>query len=1006
MEQKRVFLLAVFITFLFSLNSIDAHALDPNVNLDDCEAAAYAKNENQENTHIESIYNACYACRTGDPNNTSSRYGTIWANSSSDRFAYSNNIINAKKGAEKVNVYLHGQYYTCRKNTNIGSADGMNAKYIKFTDNVGSAGNPGDENPYFEVKNDILDRIGSKEDQQNLVNNYTWSIPGETPAMATFNLKKYLEDHPDESAKKGLSIKVYIYRCPTGAPSATDASCWADSNPLTIIIKEDEDDTTPCEGCECDNSCGGGCEVHQPQEWINSNKYSGTTSTWSGVASNVDGFQNIDNQQKIWAKPGDVITFKHCYFPGAQSVLKSSGDHEEPTPTQTPKTPKKSDDPDLTVQKEVTTSTRIGEQDTPVETDNYFTISTSGQNLLADGMGFKLVDSQGFSAVGSNRFDGQVGKKDAATVLTTGKNTVKGQAAGKVISQSANTRVGTTSVVGHDTWNWNWTWTWQYTFTGDNTKRQAQGKGTGTGTHYNEGDNKWYEVEKHSDYAPTSSSAANVWIPYNYVNKTDPVDLRSEKIYAGQTFRINDLVARVEPKYNTVTQGKYATITPVTTIKLYSFYAKTMINAGGEQSATDGCAYYDSKGYFGCQVVKETKTTLNNNYSASGSIETLNAFSGTYAVRDLPAGYKFCVGASVWPAESNKDDKDMGNSGNNQTYYSKVTCEDIYKKPTFEVWGGNLYAAGGIKTLHGVKNNLASATTGDMVFDVNKTNKNIAFASWTEYSLVVGGTISGLASGTATAGGKFVSASDTLCKYSPLTMSNADCKNSNSGGALGKYSGAGQPKTTSETANGIRKEFLTSGRTLGGTKFNNSAALDLSDPANYTQKNNQRYTYITGDVTISASQPLEPNITHVIYATGNVIIASNLEYSDGPYTDVQQIPQYIIISDKSLYINSNVSKVASQLIIDKGIIYTCTNGMERITDPANAACSSQLKISGTVVAQKLKLDRTYGAATGNYSSLPAEIIDAGLVTTLWSGASESKAPSLHTVYTRELSPRY
>ena len=79
--------------------------------------------------------------------------------------------------------------------------------------------------------------------------------------------------------------------------------------------------------------------------------------------------------------------------------------------------------------------------------------------------------------------------------------------------------------------------------------------------------------------------------------------------------------------------------------------------------------------------------------------------------------------------------------------------------------------------------------------------------------------------------------------------------------------------------------------------------------------------------------------------------------------------------------------------------------------------ANQLTVYGAIIANKLEANRTYGAATGVNSMIPAEIIDFDTTLYLWKGLNEGgegtdgsndtvSDNSVNTVYVRELAPRY
>ena len=83
---------------------------------------------------------------------------------------------------------------------------------------------------------------------------------------------------------------------------------------------------------------------------------------------------------------------------------------------------------------------------------------------------------------------------------------------------------------------------------------------------------------------------------------------------------------------------------------------------------------------------------------------------------------------------------------------------------------------------------------------------------------------------------------------------------------------------------------------------------------------------------------------------------------------------------------------------------TCYNG----GSDNSQARSNQLKINGTIIANKLIAGRTYGAATGVNSGEPAEIIDYDTSLYLWGSprSDVSGSGKLESVFQTELAPRY
>ena len=84
---------------------------------------------------------------------------------------------------------------------------------------------------------------------------------------------------------------------------------------------------------------------------------------------------------------------------------------------------------------------------------------------------------------------------------------------------------------------------------------------------------------------------------------------------------------------------------------------------------------------------------------------------------------------------------------------------------------------------------------------------------------------------------------------------------------------------------------------------------------------------------------------------------------------------------------------------------TCADGDDDINKRER---SNQLTINGAIIAGKLlDLKRTYGAAKGVNSGVPAEIINFDPTFYLWGSADAEKQENKEytTVYTAEVAPR-
>lgn len=207
------------------------------------------------------------------------------------------------------------------------------------------------------------------------------------------------------------------------------------------------------------------------------------------------------------------------------------------------------------------------------------------------------------------------------------------------------------------------------------------------------------------------------------------------------------------------------------------------------------------------------------------------------------------------------------------------------------------------------------------------------------------------------------------------------------------------------------------------------------------ERNSGGYTQFrltVNDLDGSGGQETFRNQTTVIHVEGTVVIDTNfvIAYNYGGrmldyFTDIQQIPQVIIIAD-NIDITNNVSRIDAWLIA-KNKINTCAydnySGFMKgnyISSAANGGlnanrCNKELVINGPVVANEITLNRTAGAGTtpAEYYSKKAslsvedayyaqrgEIFNLRSDAYLWGYYQAQRNGILTTVYSKELPTRY
>ena len=155
----------------------------------------------------------------------------------------------------------------------------------------------------------------------------------------------------------------------------------------------------------------------------------------------------------------------------------------------------------------------------------------------------------------------------------------------------------------------------------------------------------------------------------------------------------------------------------------------------------------------------------------------------------------------------------------------------------------------------------------------------------------------------------------------------------------------------------------------------------------------------------------------MVHSKKTIFVKGNLVYND-KYQRYSELPK-LVLYGKNVVIDCNVTRIDALIIADEKVV-TCNNydnvslnssdanlktAVENhIDDRAN---SNQLKINGAVVTKTLIANRTYGAAAGANSIVPAEIINFDPTLYMWGGLGneEGSDGDLEVTLTNELAPR-
>lgn len=502
-----------------------------------------------------------------------------------------------------------------------------------------------------------------------------------------------------------------------------------------------------------------------------------------------------------------------------------------------------------------------------------------------------------------------------------------------------------------------------------------------------------YSNSKHSNL-DASKSSANV-----------------ATLYAGEDFRFHfDTIT--SPRYNSATNGTYATIVPGAKIKLQYCLNAECNSTSNYERADRQTTPTASNG-----TIKDLNANTSGDANYDGTVSSPEDKSIEMNIPDVPAGTKMCVRSAVYPANSGAATNYTDKEGSHTWAYSAPVCFTIAKKPTIQVWGGNVYANGAIATSDSEKKSL----DGYGEYTIENGSVKHVFGSWGELGVMANGNVDRFGSG-ASMGYAAISSSGVLtpsqvsnsgtpspggssvtnvCKHSPLTFAN--CVNSTTPGNMGNT-------VTASSIDGDKEGILVK-YDYGGDGGDGVVSLNVVENIK-----DGTYYYYGNNLTLPAST-VDKGTIQIVRAKGDIRITGDITYSLGDgYRKLSDVPKLILYAEKDILISCDVGRVDAVLIAS-GKVSTCA---EANNDNQNTRERSlkQLVINGAVIAAKLDALRTYGAATGANSIVPAEIINFDPTLYRWGGEDPSSSSTdggasgsaetsidLDVTYQKELAPR-
>lgn len=479
-------------------------------------------------------------------------------------------------------------------------------------------------------------------------------------------------------------------------------------------------------------------------------------------------------------------------------------------------------------------------------------------------------------------------------------------------------------------------------------------------------------------------SSAIAYVPYNFSNETKIKNEESELAYAGEKMKISGIYT-INPKPNEVTSpgAPYATRVPN---RKYRF--KVCIK--------------DSFCYTSGEVAMSDANDVNINTGKTESIEP------EINIPDVPAGRKVCVTLSIYPGASGLE-TNTSVSGFDGWKDSNEVCFTVAKRPSIQMWGGNVYSRGNLTTSIANKTNFDGGPYNPL-FTPDQTITS--FGSWGELGVVRNGAISGFGSGASMG----YASNDGGLSPNPFLV-NTVASAPSPGGSSNKNNYCDLiPLTIPSCINGNTASGLSS--VVGITKITSdkeSIVKLLASEDNSKVTNNYRHFDTDSEITASdIDEMTDVSTTKVVSSNGSITIKDDLEYfKDSEYTSFDQIPKLVIYAKNNIYIDCAVGRIDALLIANDTVV-TCNNFegnltndnvKKHINDPEN---SKQLIINGAIIAKRLIPNRTYGAATGANSIVPAEIVNFDPTLYQFGKGAESNddtTSKLDTAFIKELAPR-
>ncbi len=377
------------------------------------------------------------------------------------------------------------------------------------------------------------------------------------------------------------------------------------------------------------------------------------------------------------------------------------------------------------------------------------------------------------------------------------------------------------------------------------------------------------------------------------------------------------------------------------------------------ESSTTSCQWLRSQPAMG--GIRCSPTLATNSKMFGGGDTTLTGSDNPIlSTAGLSLGDMVCRIVTVRPYSP-----DSLRDPNTKTYrVSYPACVQVVKQPHLQVWGSDVRVGsgfvGGSAKQASVRGSLTLSASGP------------ARGSWAEYGVLapIGSNPASVAAFASGSGLSAPGATNLPGSWSHLTFSNT------SSGTLGSF---------------INPSLLGNIPDVTGYLTRAGAKAGLS------------VVTVTGNTDVTHYVP-----NQVLIVKGTAKITGDVLMSPSVPSGENAITQMVIIAD-SIDIVSSVSRVDAWLIASgpspKGTINTCSDRTGNLTSSSTTSpqtnCDTVLDITGPLMARVVQPRRT-----GGDESTPSEIYNLRSDAYIWAYRVSRANSTLHTVYTKELPPRY